>query len=133
MKRPGPIRWLWYAYGGALPERNGSWVLHDLTCRTWPLRHLLRAMVQVAPVVAVLLLVVPGSISVRLAGVTAGVLLGLFYSCAYMHEITEHRAAKAGYPVGMARQVQLEAHAEEREADAERYARTWRQAPTDPH
>ncbi|WP_028937443.1 DUF5313 family protein [Pseudonocardia spinosispora] len=129
MKRPGPFRWLWYAYGGALPERNRTWVLHDLTCRTWPLRHLIRATVQVAPVIVVLLLVVPGSLAIRLAAVTAGLLLGLFYSCAYMHEITEHRAAKAGYPVGTAREVQLEASAVEREADAERYARMWRHEP----
>ena len=36
--RPGPVRWFWYALGGRLPARYRPWVLHDLTCRTWPLR-----------------------------------------------------------------------------------------------
>jgi hypothetical protein len=124
--RPDPARWLWYAFGGGLPDRYRGWVLHDLTCRTWPLRHMVRAALQVAPVVAVLLLVVPGPLTVRIASVAAGVLLGLFYSGAYMHEIVEHRAAKAGYPVGTARQIQQQAHAEQRAAEAQRYARTWR-------
>src|ERR1700736_2419153 len=31
---PGPIRWLWYAFGGALGPRYRKWVLHDLTSRT---------------------------------------------------------------------------------------------------
>jgi hypothetical protein len=124
-RRPNPVRWLWYAYGGGLPSAYREWVLHDLTCRTWPLRHLVRALLQVLPVVVVLLLVVPGELSVRIAAVTAGVLLGLFYSCAYLYEIAEHRVAKAGYPAGTAREVREEAQHEQRAADAERYARTW--------
>ena len=125
-RRPGPVRWSWYAFGGRLPARHRGWVLHDLTCRTWAVRHLVRASVQVAPVVAILLLVVPGSWAIRIAAVTAGLLLGLLYSCAYMDEIAEHRVAQAGYPVGTARQVRDESHAEERAADRERYNRTWR-------
>jgi hypothetical protein len=125
-QRPNPLRWLWYAVGGSLPERHRTWVLHDLTCRTWPLRHLLRACVQVAPVVVVLLLIVPGTLTIRIAAVTAGLLLGLFYSCAYMYEISEHRVAKAGYPVGTAKAVREEAHAEERAAERERYIQNWR-------
>jgi hypothetical protein len=34
--------------------------------------------------------------------------------------------AQAGYPVGTAQQVRDEANSEVRQADAERYARTWR-------
>lgn len=126
VRRPDPVRWVWYAFGGRLPARNRGWVLHDLTCRTWPARHLVRALVQVAPVAAVLLVVVPGSLVVRSAAVAAGLLLGLFYSFAYMHEIVEHRAAKAGYPVGTARAVQDAARARQRRAEAERYAQIWR-------
>ena len=43
IRRPDPLRWLWYAYGGGLPARFAPWVLHDTTCRTWWLRHLVRA------------------------------------------------------------------------------------------
>lgn len=126
VRRPDPVRWLWYAVGGRLPARYRTWVLHDLTCRTWPLRHLARALVQVAPVVPVLLVVVPGSLAIKLAAVAGGLLLGLFYSCAYMYEIVEHRVTGAGYPVGTAREIRERAGAADREAEAERYARMWR-------
>jgi uncharacterized protein DUF5313 len=126
-RRPDPPRWLWYAYTGRLPRRYREWVLHDLTCRTWPLRHFARSLLQVAPVIVVLLLVVPGSLTVRVASVSAGLLLGLLYSGAYMYEIAEYRVHKAGYPVGTARAVREEAHHEERAEQARRYAEVWRQ------
>jgi hypothetical protein len=127
VRRPDPVHWLWYAVGGRLPARYRTWVLHDLTTRTWPLRHFARAVVQVAPVIVVLLLVVPGTLAIRIAAVTAGLLLGLLYSGAYMYEIVEHRVGQAGYPVGMAQAVRDEANAEVRQADAARYAQNWRQ------
>jgi hypothetical protein len=126
VRRPDPVHWLWYAVGGRLPARYRTWVLHDLTTRTWPLRHFARAVVQVAPVIVVLLLVVPGTLAIRIAAVTAGLLLGLLYSGAYMYEIVEHRVGQAGYPVGMAQAVRDEANAEVRQADAARYAQNWR-------
>jgi hypothetical protein len=73
--RPDPLHWVLYAFGAGLPRRNREWVLHDVTARTWFLRQVLRAVVQVAPI-AVLLW---GS--------------------------TEHRAVKAGYPEGTAERV----------------------------
>jgi len=131
VERPGPVRWLWYAVGGRLPARYREWVLHDLTGRTWGLRHFARALVQVAPFVVALLLLVPGPLTVRVAAVTAGLLLGLLYSGAYMYEIVEHRVAQAGYPVGTAQQVRDQANSVVRQADAERYARTWRRPESD--
>jgi len=131
VRRPDPVHWLWYAVGGRLPARYRTWVLHDLTYRTWIPRHFARALVQVAPVVVVLLLVVPGSLPIRIAAVTAGLLLGLLYSGAYLYEIVEHRVGQAGYPVGTAQLVRDEANAEVREAEAERYAQNWRQPAPD--
>ncbi len=58
--RPGPLRWLWYALGGGLPARHRSWVLHDTTTRTWALRHVVRAMVQLAIPITLVLTLVPG-------------------------------------------------------------------------
>jgi Family of unknown function (DUF5313) len=52
--RPSPFRWLLYAVGRGLPPRNREWVLYDVTTRTWVLRHLLRATVQLAPVAVLL-------------------------------------------------------------------------------
>jgi hypothetical protein len=127
--RPGLVRWLWYGYGGGLPARYDEWVLHDLTTPSWGLRHFGRALLQVLPLAALLMLVVPGALWVRVAAVCAGMALGVLYSCAYMVEIAEHRVAKAGYPVGTAGQVRADAQREERAEDAERYARTWRDQP----
>jgi hypothetical protein len=131
VRRPDPVHWLWYAVGGRLPARYRTWVLRDLTGRTWILRHFARALVQVAPVIVVLLLVVPGSLPIRIAAVTAGLLLGLLYSGAYMYEIVEHRVGQAGYPVGTAQWVRDEANSEVREAEAERYAQNWRRPAAD--
>ena len=65
MRRPDPVRWLWYAYGGGLPERFSPWVLHDTTCRTWAARHVLRIVVQIAPFVAAIIVFVPGPLWLR--------------------------------------------------------------------
>ena len=50
-ERPNPAQWVWYALGGGLPRRLAPWVLADVTRRTWVARHLVRALVQLAPVV----------------------------------------------------------------------------------
>jgi hypothetical protein len=77
-------------------------VLADTTGRTWIVRHLLRAVVQLAPVLAVCVLAVPVPLSYRLSAAAGGLLLGLMFSIAFMTETIEHRVAKAGYPPGTA-------------------------------
>jgi TRAP-type uncharacterized transport system fused permease subunit len=124
--RPGPVRWVLYAYGRGLPERFRPWVLHDLTTRTWQLRQLVRAVVQVVPVAVLVVLLVPGPLWVRAAAVLGGVLIGMIYAGAYVYEATEHRALKAGYPRGTVQAVRDAAHAEERAAAAKRYAAQYR-------
>jgi hypothetical protein len=54
-----PLRWIAYAYGAGLPPRYRTWVLHDVTTRTWVLRHITRSLVQFAPFAIVLFLVIP--------------------------------------------------------------------------
>ncbi len=100
--RPNPAQWAWYAFGGKLPDRCAEWVLHDVTCRTWVLRHLARALTQLAPLCAVLMLL-PGPMWIRLSSLALGLLVGLFYSVCYMGETGEHRAIKHGFPPGVAR------------------------------
>lgn len=102
VRRPSPLRWLWYSVGGRLPAENRTWVLHDTTTPTWWLRHLLRAMVQLAIPIAAVLLFIPGPFYIRGLGALSGVLLGLLFAGAYMTETTEHRVMRAGYPVGTA-------------------------------
>jgi hypothetical protein len=98
--RPNPAQWLWYAYGGGLPRALSPWVLEDTTRRTWAIRHLVRALVQLAPVIALCLLLPPVDFGVRLTAAGGGLVIGLLFSAAYMTETTEHRAVKAGWPPG---------------------------------
>lgn len=119
MNRPNPIRWLAYAYGAGLPARHREWVLHDVTCRTWWLRHLGRVVVQLAPLLVLLYLVVPGPSWVRFGAITAGALIGLFYGSVYVVEASETRVMKAGYPVGAAAATR-EARRSEQHVDARR-------------
>ena len=127
-RRPGPVRWVLYAFGRGLPAEYREWVLHDITSRTWALRHALRAAVQLAPVAVLLYLLIPGSPLVRAGAVLGGLLMGFFYSLAYMAETAESRAIKAGYPRGMAREIRdrrdAAAHEEQKRRYEERYRRT---------
>jgi len=98
--RPNPLQWVWYAYGGGLPRRLSGWVLADTTRRSWVLRHLSRALVQLAPAVLVVLLVPFVAFPYRLTAAGGGIVIGLIFSVAYMTETTEHRAVKAGFAPG---------------------------------
>ncbi|MGY1710172.1 DUF5313 family protein [Geodermatophilus sp. SYSU D00758] len=100
--RPSPLQWLRYALGGGLPSRLSPWVLSDTTRPGWVGRHLTRALVQLAPVLVLCLVAVPVPLVYRLSAAAGGVLMGLVFSLAFMVETTEHRVAKAGYPVGTA-------------------------------
>jgi hypothetical protein len=102
LRRPGPLRWLWYALGGGLPRRFSPWVLHDTSTRTWALRHVLRSFVQLAVPIALVLVLVPGPFWIRGMAALGGILLALFFSLAYMTETTESRVKRAGYPAGSA-------------------------------
>lgn len=106
------FQWIWYAYGGRLPQRHAEWVLHDATCRTWVLRHLARSLTQIAPFCA-LLMFLPGPLSIRLMSISLGLLVGLFYSVCYMGETVEHRVIKHGHPPGIGRETR-ELHREVR-------------------
>jgi hypothetical protein len=132
-RRPDPFRWIWYALGGSLPERNREWVLHDTTTRTWALRHVLRSFVQLAIPIGLVLLLVPGPFWIRGMAALGGVLLALFFSLAYMTETTENRVKRAGYPAGTAQAtrdklaaVRAEAESDRRRAAAARRAARYR-------
>jgi uncharacterized metal-binding protein len=114
LQRPGPLRWLWYAFGGGLPRRFSPWVLHDTSTSTWLLRHVARALVQLAVPIALVLLLVPGEFWIRGMAALGGVILAMIYSISYSTEFSENRAVKAGYPVGSA-QAARDSNARERE------------------
>jgi hypothetical protein len=118
--RPGPLRWIWYALGGGLPARFSPWVLHDTTTGTWALRHVLRALVQLAVPIALVLLLVPGAFWIRGMAALGGLLLALFFSLAYMVETTESRVKRAGFPAGTAQSARDRSDAEREVLERER-------------
>jgi membrane associated rhomboid family serine protease len=103
--RPGVGRWLWYAITGRLEPRFREWAFQDLTCRTWPVRHLARLVVLVAPVTAALIGLLPGPLSVRVTAAVMGAVIGLLYSFVFLHDSTDRRAVKLGYPSGAAQRA----------------------------
>jgi hypothetical protein len=120
VQRPGVLAWLWYALGGRLPARFSAWVLHDTTARTWALRHVLRSFVQLAVPIGLVLLLVPGEFWIRGMAALGGILLGLFFSLAYMPETTENRVKRAGYPAGTAQAARDRATRAREVAEGER-------------
>jgi hypothetical protein len=129
--RPRGVRLLWYALGGSLPERNHTWVLQDLTCRTWWLRHFARTAVIIVPLLVVYLAVVPASLSVRLLTGLTFAAAGFLFSFVNILVDTDRRAVRAGYASGLAEQLRGSRAAEQhrvasyqrRERIAERQAR----------
>jgi hypothetical protein len=130
VRRPNPAQWLWYAYGGRLPRRYSPWVLHDTTSRTWVLRHVVRATVQIAPIVIAIIVFVPGPLWLRVTCALGGTIMSLIFSISYAHETAEHRLVKAGYPQGTGPAKRAERTADKDAAAAARYAARYRSPPT---
>lgn len=128
--RPAPHRWVWYAFGGGLPERHRGWVLYDTTTGTWGLRHFARALVQLAVPIALIVVFLPGPFWIRGMAALGGLLLGMFFSLAWMGETTESRVKRAGYPVGTAEAMRERAalHRQQRETQRKRAAAAKRAA-----
>ena len=113
-QRPNALQWLWYALGGGLPRRLSPWVLADTTRRTWIVRHVARAVVQMLPLVVLCLVAVPVPFAYRATAAFGGLLIGLSFSMAFMTETIEHRTVKAGYPPGTAARLREERAERER-------------------
>jgi hypothetical protein len=113
--RPTVLQWLRYTYVGSVPARNRAWVLHDTTTRTWLLRHVVRYLILVAPLVIGVMVFLPASVGLRaMSCLAAGLPMMMFY-LAYTVEDTERRVEKAGYPHGTASRLR-----EQRAIDAQR-------------
>lgn len=92
---PGPARWVAYAFGARLPVQYGSWVLHDLTARTWFLRQLARTCVQCVPVA--LLALLPGPGWLRAALPLFVLVASLFMAALFSPMIREKRLYQHGF------------------------------------
>jgi hypothetical protein len=98
-ERPGLRLFLWYSIGGSLPARYNTWVLHDVTCRTWWVRHFARVFALITPpLVAFYLLFVP---TFGAPAAYAGICLaGTLFLAGMIYILidSDRRAVRAGYP-----------------------------------
>jgi fatty acid desaturase len=124
-RRPDPLRWIWYAFGGMLGPRYRQWVLLDLTGRTRWARQIVRGVLQVAPLAAVLLLAL-GFGWIAWVGVGCGLALALIYSLAYFDPSVEHRLVKHGYAPGTAQRILSERDEAEHPDRMRHYMETYR-------
>jgi hypothetical protein len=95
--RPSLRLFVWYCYGGRLPELNQAWVLHDLTCPTWALRHFARWMMVIVPVFLAFLAFMPTSFGTRLftdIAISGGIFM---FALVNIMVDTDRRAVRAGY------------------------------------
>ncbi|TDD42007.1 DUF5313 family protein [Saccharopolyspora elongata] len=130
VKRPNPGWWLYYQFGGRLPERYREWVLRDATCKSWVLRVLIRGLLQIAPLGAALFVgfgVLGGSWPIAGGALLLGVLVVARIVLTSAVDNVDARLVRYGYPPGHGSAVRRR-----RDADAaERYRAVWRQAPPD--
>lgn len=102
MVRPSPAWWLWYVYGGTLPERYRDWVDFDTTSERWVLRHAIRIVVKALPllVVAVVVLGVltPLAWWAAILVMLIALAFSLFYTMGTAAEFCEVRRQKHGLP-----------------------------------
>lgn len=129
MRRPNPLLWLYYQYGGRLPPRYRDWVLHDATSRTWLVRVLLRTIVWLAPIFATLLAIlvaVGGSWPIALGSILLGVLVALRFTVANAMESVDARLAKYGFPPGHASATRRARDADKHAEEERQYRDKWR-------
>lgn len=105
--RPGPLRWVWYAFGGRLPDRYREWVLSDLTRRGWWLRYAAQIVVRTSPFLLagfVVLLLLPGTSAwLAVAAMGIALLFSLYFTLTSAVEFREVRLLRHGFPPGTAR------------------------------
>lgn len=125
-RRPNPVLWLYYQYGGRLPDAYREWVLHDATCRSWLVRVLARGLIQIAPLAVALLLglgLLGGQWPIALGSVLLGVLVVGRIALTSAVDGVDGRLARYGYPPKHGSDVRRQAKA----IDAQRYRAIWQQ------
>jgi hypothetical protein len=100
--RPNPLQWLRYTFAGSVPPKNRTWVLYDATCSTWLIRHAIRYLLLISPLITAIMLFLPASLAIRAeACLAAGASVLIGFMC-FTTESLERRIEKAGYRYGLA-------------------------------
>ena len=123
LRRPTLGRFLWYCYHGSLPAENHTWVLHDVTCRTWVLRHFARWTMLIAPLFLLYLAFMPMPFGIRLYTGIAFSLAVYVMSLVFILIDTDRRAVRAGYDHSQPQAIRT-ANSVERQRVANRQRRT---------
>jgi hypothetical protein len=130
VKRPNALLWLWYAFGGKLPDRYREWVLHDATVPTWLVRHVARRLVFMAPILALLfvffVVLLGYEVPIVLLALGLGIYAGVYYSLIFSTHSVDTRVTRHGYPDEYASQVRHALKEAEHQARASRYGSRWR-------
>ena len=95
--RPGPLRYIGYAFGRKLPDEMREWVRNDLTGDRAVPRHIFRAMVPLVPIF-IAALFIPGSPMLKGASLLLGLMLALFYSIVLIDPSRRRRLIQHGLP-----------------------------------
>lgn len=100
--RPDPLRWLWYAFGGRLPDRYREWVLADVTRPRWWLRYAGQIIVRTLPFLIagfVVLMVLPGvSAWWAIGAMAVALLFTLYFTLTSAPEFRNVRLVQHGFP-----------------------------------
>ncbi|HEX5402626.1 MAG TPA: DUF5313 family protein [Pseudonocardiaceae bacterium] len=128
VRRPNPLLWLYYQYGGKLPESYREWVLYDGTSRWWVQRAFLRTLLQAVPVIIVLFVVfaifgVPWYFAA--ACLVLGLVVSIYYALSYSVESVDSRLTTYGYPMGYGSTLRQQQYEEQHLGDTERYRQIW--------
>jgi hypothetical protein len=130
VKRPNPLMWLWYAFGGKLPDSYREWVLHDATAPTWLLRHVIRRLVFMLPILVLLFVfftvILDYDTTIVLLALCLGIYAGTYYALIFSTHSVDSRATRHGYPDQYASQVRHALKEAERQAKTARYDTKWR-------
>ncbi|WP_065973476.1 DUF5313 family protein [Williamsia herbipolensis] len=111
--RPSLVKWLGYVVGRTLPVEYNDWVRNDLTGRHAAARHILRNELVFSPFfIAALFL--PGPWILRLSTLALGLILGTFYTVAYMKPQREGRLLAHGLPADLLTAHEAIRHDQER-------------------
>jgi hypothetical protein len=117
IRRPTLGRFLWYCYHGSLPTENHTWVLHDVTCRTWVLRHFARWTMAIAPLLTVYLAFIPTPFGIRFyTGIVFSLAIYVM-SLVFILIDTDRRAVRAGYDHSQPQAIRTANSVERQRAD----------------
>ncbi|HEX3816033.1 MAG TPA: DUF5313 family protein [Mycobacteriales bacterium] len=125
MDRPNPLQWLWYSFGGRLPQRYREWVLSDVTGPTWFLRFCSGVLLKVMPLAVavglVLALLLHGPLGLSAASAGLGLIVAFYYAVSYASENVEQRITHYGYEHGVAGKTRQQAALERAKERTERF------------